>query len=205
MRWVIALAGLAVAVLGVSALLLTSEDRGAEAERLAALLELRPGMNIAEIGAGTGWLTVEMAERIGPSGQAYSTELSAERRDDIKETAAAARVDNVEIVEAGEATTNLPPGCCDAIFMRRVYHHLSNAPAINASLYEALRPGGRLVIIDFEAQGFLGVVTHMGIAQADLISQVTAAGFELVQIENWPAWNHYAASFRKAAGRAAAR
>ena len=193
-------ASFAIVLLAVLiATVLWSADRSGRAEvnRLAELLSLREGMSVAEIGAGSGWLTVEVARHVGRSGRVYSTELGAARLDDIREAVREAGVDNVTVLEAGERATNLLPGCCDAIFMRRVYHHLSDPSSILAGIYEALRPGGRFVIIEFEAGGLIGMVTRMGIDRAPLIEAVTASGFKLVTADDWPGWDHYVAVFEK--------
>lgn len=81
--------------------------------------------------------------------------------------------------------------------MRRVYHYLSEPSAILASIHEALKPGGRLVIIEFRHAGLVGRVTRMGIDPDGLIDAVTAAGFELMASEPWPGWDHYVAAFEK--------
>ena len=193
-------AGLAIVLLAVlTATILwgAGRSRRAEVNRLTELLPLREGMTVAEIGAGSGWLTVEVARRIGRSGRVYSTELSATRLDDIRQAVQEAGLDNVTVLEAGERTTNLSPDCCDAIFMRRVYHHLGDPSSILTSIYRALRPGGRFAIIEFRAGGLIGMVTGMGIDQAPLVDTVTASGFKLVTAEDWPGWDHYVAVFEK--------
>ena len=167
----------------------------AEAERLAELLRLRDGMTVAEIGAGTGWLSVQTAARVGPSGHVYATELNPARLDQIRASVAEAGLTNVTVLDAGESSSNLPPGCCDAVYMRRVYHHLSDPAAITGDLGLALRPGGRLVIIEFGASGLFGRLTGMGIDQEELVRQVTAAGFTRVTTDDWPGSGHYVAVF----------
>src|SRR5262249_58412465 len=107
---------LALLLFGVGA---ASADR--HADRLAGLLELRPGMVVAEIGAGVGKTTRAVAERVGPSGHVYSTEIDPEALAKIRETVA--DLSNVTVVQAGVAETGLPDACCDAIFMEAVYHH----------------------------------------------------------------------------------
>ena len=170
-----------------------------EVDGLASLIGLADGMTVAEVGAGTGWLSVEIARRVGASGRVFSTELSTSRLTQIRGAAAEAGLTNVTVVEAGEQSSNLPPGCCDAIFMRRVYHHLSDPASVMADLSRALKPGGQLVIVEFESSGFLGMLTRMGTDRASLANQVTAAGFELVEVEEWPAWGHFVAVFRRSA------
>ena len=72
--------------------------------------------------------------------------------------------------------------------MRRVYHHLSEPPAILTSIHEALKPGGRLIIIEFRRAGVVGSVTRMGIDRAELTEAVTAAGFDVGITREWPGW-----------------
>lgn len=178
----------------------TRSDSTDEVERLARLLEVGAGATVAEIGAGSGWLAVEIARRVGPGGHVFATELNPRRRADIEAAAVEARLTNLSVVEAGEFATNLSPGCCDAVFMRRVYHHLTDAAAINADLLKVVRPGGRLAIIEFAPDGLFGRVTGMGIARDELIDQVTAAGFELVETDDWSGWGHFVAIFRAPTG-----
>jgi SAM-dependent methyltransferase len=94
----------------------------------------------------------------------------------------------------------LPVDCCDAIVLRRVYHHLSDPSAINASLLHALRPGGVLAIIDFPPPFFLGR-GQFGVPAQSVSREVTRSGFELVRVlDDWPGrgpLGSYCAVFRK--------
>jgi SAM-dependent methyltransferase len=115
----------------------------------------------------------------------------------------------VTVVEAGISETGLPEKCCDAIFMRAVYHHLTDPAAIDASLWRALRHGGLLAVIDFPPTLWLWPWTPKGIPEnrgghgiAELVvKELTAQGFELVRVNNdWPAgWliPNYCALFRR--------
>jgi protein-L-isoaspartate O-methyltransferase len=170
--------------------------RHQEIEELARLLKLRDRSVIAEIGAGSGWLTIEVARRV-PGGRVYSTELSRDRLQDIRDAVADAGVTNVTVVEGGDRTSRLEPGCCDAIFMRRVYHHFTDVASMTASLYDALKPGGRLVIIEFDPDGPIGLLTRMGLTREQLVAHVTAAGFVEVTAGEWPRWEHYVAVFER--------
>lgn len=143
-------AGLALE--GELAILLADRRPEAEAARLIAALDVRDRDTIAEIGAGAGRLSVALARAL-PSSRIYSTELSAARLEDIREAVAAEGLTNVEVLEAATAGTNLPDGCCDAVFMRNVYHHFTAPPTMVEAIARALKPGGRLGIIDFEPRG----------------------------------------------------
>lgn len=130
---------------------LEARNRPAEAARLATELGIRPGMTVAEIGAGSGAMAVEVARLVGAGGgQVIATELGDRRLSAIRDAARHAKLANVVVIAAGEHETNLPADCCDAIYMQRVYHHLTDPAGVIASVRRALRPGGRLGVIDFE-------------------------------------------------------
>ena len=180
-----------------------------QADRLAALLSWQPGGVVAEIGAGNGRLTLEAAKRVGPSGKVYTTELDAKDLAHLEELAAKEK--NLIALKAAEADTNLPPGCCDSIFMRLVYHHLTKPAEIDASLFRSLKAGGRLAVIDeVPNKGSTipkGVPKNRGghgVPQKILISEFQTAGFEVVTVSNvWPSRDAlhqiYCAVFRKPA------
>jgi SAM-dependent methyltransferase len=192
---------------------------GPELARLRQVLALEPGMSVADVGAGKGELTVALAAEVGPSGRVYSTEIDPESLDQIRAAVAAARLANVTVVQAQARETGLPASCCEAIVLRRVYHHLTDPAATNASLLHALRPGGVLAVIDFPPLlSWLWPWPPAGVSRnrgghgvdARLVAQeVVASGFELVQIiEDWPGrWPlaSYCAVFTKPRGRKTGR
>lgn len=143
------LAGLVAVALSGSAGLLRAQTAD-EAARLFATLGLDAGMTVGEIGAGRGEMSVELAKRLGPAGHVYSTEIDANRLADIRQAISREGLANVTVIEAGDRVTNLPDACCDAVFMRDVYHHLTNPDEIGRSIATALKPGGRLAVIDFD-------------------------------------------------------
>lgn len=168
-----------------------------EAAELSNLLHWHSGSLVAEIGAGHGQLTVAAAERVGPSGKVYSNELDPDEFAHLQELVPSHN--NIVAIKATEASTNLPPNCCDSIFMRLVYHHLTRPAAIDASLFQALKPGGELAVIDETPRPGSKIppgvpknrIGH-GIPQKILISELTAAGFRFVKIDNnWPAGDAY--------------
>lgn len=151
--WRLGLAGILV-LTGIVALagwyLDEAKQPPAEAAALRDALGVRSGMTVAEIGAGGGAIAVELARLLAPGGRVMATELDRALVETIARRARDAGVKNLAAVQAAERGTNLPDGCCDAIYMRRVYHDLTEPAAIVAALRKALKPGGRLVIIDFE-------------------------------------------------------
>ena len=170
---------------------------GPEMPRLRQVLALKPGVAVADVGAGRGEVTVALAAEVGPGGRVFSTEIDPEALEQIRAAVAAATIDNVTVVHAQAHDTGLPTGCCDAVLLRRVYHHLTDPASTNVDLLRTLRPGGVLAIIDFppmlpwlwpwvpkgvpQNRGGHGVAVHL------VVEEVTASGFELVQvIEDWP-------------------
>jgi 16S rRNA A1518/A1519 N6-dimethyltransferase RsmA/KsgA/DIM1 with predicted DNA glycosylase/AP lyase activity len=113
---------LALAALGAASPCRGQDTWQQEADRLATLLNWHPGDVVAEIGAGSGKLTLPAAQRVGPSAKVYSTELDPKAQAHLEELAVKEK--KIVAVKAAEADTNLPAGCCDSIFMRLVYHHL---------------------------------------------------------------------------------
>src|SRR5215470_19412697 len=122
---------------------------GPERPRLRHELGLKPGMSLADVGAGRGELTVALAAEVGPSGQVFSTDIDTQALEQIRARVAAAALQNVTVVQARARDTGLPTHCCDAVVLRRVYHHLRDPAATNFDLLRALRPSGVLAIIDF--------------------------------------------------------
>jgi ubiquinone/menaquinone biosynthesis C-methylase UbiE len=159
---------------------------GPEMSRLRQVLALKEGMVIADVGAGKGQLTLALAREVGSSGRVFSTEIDAARLARLREAASRAGLGNVTVVEAQSGETGLPPGCCDAIVLRRVYHHLTDPSSINASLLQSLRPGGVLVVIDLPPP-FAWLRGSLGVPAQAVIAEVKASGFELVRlIGDWP-------------------
>ena len=169
-------------------------DAAGEVGRLAELMGWKAGIFVADIGAGDGEYTFAAVERVGAAGKVYATEIDAKKIAALKSEAAKRKLANVVVVESKEADTNLPAGCCDAIFLRRVYHHLTKPAEFDAALVRSLKSGGRLAIIDFPARAGLDPVEGVpsnrgghGIPQKIVIEELTAAGLKVEKIvEDWP-------------------
>jgi ubiquinone/menaquinone biosynthesis C-methylase UbiE len=169
-------------------------DAAREAKRLAELMGWRAGIFVADIGAGDGKYTFAAVERVGATGKVYATEIDTKKLAELREEVAKRKLGNVVVVESKEADTNLPTTCCDAIFLRRVYHHLTKPVEFDANLVRSLKPGGRLAIIDFAPRAGLepveGVPSNRGghgIPQKIVIEELSAAGLQVEKIVNdWP-------------------
>jgi ubiquinone/menaquinone biosynthesis C-methylase UbiE len=173
----------------------THADAANEIKRLAALMDWRGGNVVADIGAGDGSYAFAAAQIVGSGGKVFATEIDKEKLASLRSEVAKRRLSNVNIVESKDADTNLPVQCCDAIFLRRVYHHLTKPTEFDAALLRSLKPGGKLAIIDFPPRSGLEPVEGIpanrgghGIPQKVLIDELSAAGFQQVKVVNdWPA------------------
>jgi len=175
-----------------------------EIPKLAALMEWRQGTVVADIGAGDGSYAFAAVEHVGAAGKVFATEIDAEKLKALRTEVKKRNLQNVAVIESGEAEANLPASCCDAIFLRRVYHHLTKPLEFDASLIRSLKPGGKLAIIDFPPHPEYGKVKGVpkdredhGIQQTILIEELNKAGFQLEKIvDDWPA-NNYCVLFVK--------
>ena len=164
-----------------------------EVPQLVEVLQLKPGMTVADVGAGFGATTVVLSKWIG-DGHVFATDIGQRQLQVIREYVAAEGLKNVTVLEGAVAATNLPAGCCDAIFMRDVYHHVTSVEAFNESLLASLKPGGRLAIIDFVPRPGSKLPADVlanrgghGIPTSVVIDELKAAGFTHVRtFDKWP-------------------
>jgi ubiquinone/menaquinone biosynthesis C-methylase UbiE len=190
-------AAIAICAAFAGAFLLRSANADAadEMKRLSALMEWKPGTIVADIGAGDGRYAFAAAQLVGASGKVFATEIDREKLASLRSEVAKRRLANVLIIESKEADTNLPAACCDAIFLRRVYHHLTKPAEFDAALLRSLKPGGRLAIIDFPARSGLDPVEGVpanrgghGIPPKVVVDELTSAGLQWVKtVNDWPA------------------
>ena len=96
----------------------------------------------------------------------------------------------MSVIEAHATRTNLPERCCDALVLRRVYHHISDPHLMNASLLQSLKPGGLLAVIDFESDsaespdpGNRDTGDQHGVTSATVVRELSQAGFEVATVE----------------------
>jgi ubiquinone/menaquinone biosynthesis C-methylase UbiE len=178
----------------LAALRRANADAADEMKRLAALMDWKPGTIVADIGAGDGRYAFAVAQIVGPSGKVFATEIDQEKLAKLRSEVTKRRLNNVIVLESKEADTNLPSECCDAIFLRRVYHHLTKPAEFDAALVRSLKPGGRLAIIEFPPRSALEPVEGVpanrgghGIPEKIAVQELTSAGFNVTKtVNDWP-------------------
>jgi SAM-dependent methyltransferase len=158
------------------------ESRAVFAERLAITqsLGLEPGDHIADIGAGTGFFTALFDAEVGPEGTTYAVEISPQFLEHLRGRTAAENLDTVEVVEGTMTSVELPRNSIDTAFICDVYHHFESPDATLASLFDAIRPGGELILIEFER--IPGVtpdwlIEHVRAGREVFRAEIESAGF----------------------------
>ena len=177
-------------------------DAELEAPQLAKVLGLQPGMTVADIGTGGGAMAMVLARLVG-SGRVYATDITQRSLTLTREYAKKEGLTNVTVIEGAAASTNLPPECCEALFLRNVYHHVSDPAAFNKSLYATAKPGARVAIIDAppgnKSNLPAGVPANRGghgVPANLVVDEMTAAGFVHVRtIQGWPPGDTYPTVF----------
>lgn len=169
--------------------------------RIVKASGVRPGMAVADVGAGTGLFTMLFARAVGPEGRVYAVDISPNFVEGIAARSREYRVDNVEAIVNDQRDTRLPAASVDLVFMSDTYHHFEYPRAMLDSIRQALRPGGELVVIDFHripGRSSPWILSHVRLGREEAIEEISAAGFELIGEERFLRENYFL-RFRKSA------
>jgi ubiquinone/menaquinone biosynthesis C-methylase UbiE len=115
-------------------------------------LGIRPGMVVADVGAGTGYMSLRLAKRVGPAGKVYANDLQPEMLRRLQQNAAKAKITNVELVLGEEADPKLPTGRMDLVLLVDVYHEFSKPRQMIDKIRESMKPDGRLVLLEYRKE-----------------------------------------------------
>jgi ubiquinone/menaquinone biosynthesis C-methylase UbiE len=162
----------------------------AHREAIVAALGLRPGLVVADIGAGTGVFTRLMAERARPGGKVYAVDIAPAFLAHIAAESKRLGHDNVQTVRCTQDAVNLPKESIDLAFLCDAYHHLEYPAKSLASIAQALKPRGELVVVDFDRREGVSapfVLEHVRASKEVFRNEIEAAGFELIEGGTKPA------------------
>lgn len=141
---------------------------------------LKPGMTVAEVGAGTGYVALRMAKRVSPGGKVYANDLQPEMLGLLRSNAAKAGIANVETVLGSETDPKLPPGQIDLIILVDVYHEFSQPQKMLQGIRRALKPDGRLVQLEYRKEDpNVPILPDHKMSVAEAKTEVEAEGFKL--------------------------
>lgn len=152
--------------------------------QIVAAARIRPGSNVADIGAGTGLFTPMLAKATGPKGKVYAVDIVPKFLSLIQSRSAESGLNNIQTVLCTERSVELAPNSIDQAFICDVYHHFEYPQSSLASLHRALRPGGEVLVIDFKrvpGTSSEWILNHVRAGQEVVTAEWTAAGFKAVE------------------------
>jgi ubiquinone/menaquinone biosynthesis C-methylase UbiE len=183
-----------------------SEERETYAKRheIVAALGLSPGMTVADVGAGTGLFTRSFAEKVGPSGKVYAVDIAPRFLEHIAAQAKKRGQTNVTTLLGSQDTTNLPRGSVDLVFLCDVYHHLEKPEKTLASIHQALKARGELIVVDFdrvEGRSSAFVLKHVRAGKGVFRREIESAGFRSIAAAQPPSLKeNFFLRFQKSSG-----
>jgi len=161
---------------------LVRPEREAEEQPEKALdaLNLKPGMVVADIGAGVGYMSLRMAKRVGPTGKVYANDLQPEMLAKLNENAAKSKINNVVTVLGDVADPKLPANTMDLVLLVDVYHEFSQPQQMLRKIRETLKPDGRLVLLEYRAEDpNVPIIAEHKMTVAQVKTELEAEGFVL--------------------------
>lgn len=153
-------------------------------DAILAALKLQPGQSVADVGAGSGLFTRLFSEAVGPRGRVYAVDISKPLLEYIDAEAQKAKLDNIETILGTARSSELPAGSVDLVFVSDSYHHFEYPQAMLESMRAALRPRGRMVIIDFkriDGESSEWIIEHVRAGESTVVAEIEAAGFKRVE------------------------
>lgn len=164
---------------------LERSERESEEHPEAALdaIGIRPGMTVADVGAGTGYFTLRLARRVGPSGKVYANDIQPEMLSRLDEHLEAEHITNVETVLGTQSDPKLPRAQFDLILMVDVYHELSQPQRMLDEMRKALKPDGRLIVVEYRKEDpTIPIRPEHKMSAYEVKTEVEAEGYRLVQV-----------------------
>jgi SAM-dependent methyltransferase len=174
-----------------------ARDEAGEATKLMNWADIQPGTTVADIGAGEGYYTVRLSQRVGLKGRVLAQDINRDALDRLGERVVRERLlDNVAIKEGGFDDPRLPPGSFDRIFMVHMYHEIGEPYAFLWRMRPALAAGGQVIVVDRDLP-----TNQHGIPPKLLFCEFAAVGYRLKEFEERPEVSAYFARFELAGAR----
>jgi len=152
--------------------------------QLVVSMGLQPGMTVADVGTGVGYMLPYLSKRVGPAGHVVAEDIFDDFLSAARQTAENAHLANVTFVKGVETDPNLPEGQLDMELVLDAYHHFDYPEKMLAALHKALRPDGKLVIVEYykreSAMPNGRALTHIRLDMPDVIKEVEANHFHLI-------------------------
>jgi ubiquinone/menaquinone biosynthesis C-methylase UbiE len=155
------------------------------AEVLGAMA-LHPGETIADVGAGTGYFSLPLAQAVGPQGKVYAVDAQEEMLSLLRQKLDEAALANVELIHAEADNTGLPASCCDLVFAVNVWHEFDDHAAVLREFARVLKPGGRIAVLDWrtDVEPVAGPPLEHRLDSSHAVDALRSSGFQKVATAN---------------------
>jgi SAM-dependent methyltransferase len=160
-------------------------------EKALDALNLKPGMMVGDVGAGTGYYSIRIAKRIGPGGRVYADDIQPEMLERLSKNAASQKVSNIETVLGTASDPKLPAGRLDLVILIDVYHEFSSPQRMLDRIRESLKPDGRLVLLEYRKEDpNVPIRPEHKMSLSEVKAEVTPEGYVFEKsVETLP-WQH---------------
>jgi ubiquinone/menaquinone biosynthesis C-methylase UbiE len=169
-------------------------------DKIVAACKIKPGMMVADVGAGTGLFTRLFAKEVGEKGKVIAVDISQKFLDHVAKTCKDAKIANVETLLCTATSSKLPKNSVDLVYICDTYHHFEFPFRTMGSIHQALKPGGRLVLIDFhriKGKSREFIMGHVRAGQEVFVQEIEDAGFKKVDEDKKMLEENYFVVFEK--------
>ena len=161
----------------------SEREREEAPENALDLMGVQPGMTVADVGAGTGYFSIRLARRVGPTGRVYANDVQPEMLNHIRERSEQLHLNNIETVLGSEADPKLPQGKLDLILLVDVYHEFSQPQRMLQAMRAALKPDGHLILLEYRKEDpTIPIRVDHKMSIPEVRAELEAEGFKLDKV-----------------------
>ena len=157
-----------------------NRDQWQQPDRVIQALEIKPGDKVADLGSGSGYFTLRLARAVGTNGKVYAVDVDNDINALVASKAVEAKLGNIETILAEPNDAKLPAASVDLVITVNTFHHFDNHVRYFTALKAALRPGGRVAIIDFDERGWLENLVAHATPAIEIKQTLQRAGYRLI-------------------------
>ncbi len=166
-------------------------EKEEQTSKLLPALKIKPGDVVADVGAGSGYYTMKLAELVGPKGKVYAVDIQPEMLALIKKRMKSAKVANIEPIQNTETELKLPPNSTDLFLLVDVYHEFSYPHEMAVEMVKALKPGGRLAFVEFRLEDDnVPILNVHRMTEKQVLKEMAGHAVKHVQTLNHLPWQH---------------
>jgi ubiquinone/menaquinone biosynthesis C-methylase UbiE len=178
-----------------------ARDERQKPGELVRAMGLQPGMTVADVGTGIGYMLPFLSRRVGPTGRVIAEDIFDDFLASARQRVGNQKLENVTFVKGTETDPKLPEGEVDVVLALDVYHHFDYPDKMLAAIYKSIKAGGKLVVVEYykraEAMPNNRALTHIRLDMADVIKEIETNHFHLLAEKEHIPDSQYMLVFRK--------